>query len=114
MWLAFTLELPIGYQLVFVRALVEAGLRVQLHVVRTDVVHSGYWVAWTRGGALVYSECSQRVSWFEVHRTSTATEAVEVGVARHVEALALHGATLLVKRRVVGADARFVVRLTAR
>ena len=90
MWLAFTLELPIGYQLVFVRALVEAGLRVQLHVVRTDVVHSGYWV------------------------TATATEAVEVGFARHVEALALHGATLLVKRRVVGADARFVVRLTAR
>ena len=49
MWLAFTLELPIGYQLVFVRALVEAGLRVQLHVVRTDVVHSGYWVTWNEG-----------------------------------------------------------------
>ena len=114
MRLATGLELHVGRHLVLVRLLAEAGLRVELHVVRADVVHSGNWVTWNEGGALVYSECRQRVSWFELDRTSTATEAVEVGVARNVEALALHGATLLVKRRVVGADARFVVRFTAR
>ena len=51
---------------------------------------------------------------FKSQRTSAAADAVQVGVALHVKALALYRRALLVERRRVLANGRLAVRLPAR
>lgn len=73
-----------------VRLLAVAGVRVELQIVRAHVVHARDGVA------------------------SAAAEAVEVGVALHVEALTLDRLALLVERRHKVARGRLAVGLAAR